>query len=128
MINRLVAPFVGLLFVLTMSACSNGGATSESEPAAKQDQVVKTATLTDDAQFLADIHKAVPETETSSDADLVRLANLVCDQLDDGYTFQGIVMAFINEGVKSSAITEVLKAAVPIYCPQHTEAMEVNLP
>jgi hypothetical protein len=135
MLHKLISPFVGLLFVLTMSSCSgedaeakdtstpSGKPTSQSEPAAP----VETDTQNPDEIFIGQLHEAIPETLEGNEADYIRLAGEFCGYLDDGYTPQGVVKSWSASGGNAESASTMLKIAVPIYCPQHTKLVEVNL-
>lgn len=130
--HKLISPFVGLLFVLTMSSCSGedpkdetnsttSGATTSAAP-------VESDTLSPDEEYISQLHEAIPETADGKEADYIRLAELFCGYLDEGYTPQGVVNSWVAEGGEAQSVSTLLKIAVPIYCPQHTKVVEKNLP
>lgn len=130
MLDRFKAPLFMILFVLTMSACSGESNSSEkSQPQAEAVAVETPSTTMDnpDELFLAKIHKASPGTKKAPDADMIRLAEEFCGFLDDGFTPQGVVASGVQSGGDASAVKQFLRIGVPIYCPQHTNAVEVNL-
>lgn len=136
MFNKLIAPFAGLLLVLAMSSCSGDDSaatatSTTSAPAPSQTEAaepVENDTQNPDEKFINQLHKAIPETAKGNAADYVRLAGDFCGFLDDGYTPQGVVNSWVANGGGAQSASTLLKIAVPIYCPTHTNSVEVNLP
>ena len=132
MLHKLISPFVGLLFVLTMSSCS-GEASADKTTSTPSDATTSAApvendTLSPDEEFINQLHEAIPETAKGNEAYYIRLAGAFCGFLDEGYTPQGVVMSWTSNGGKAQSASTMLKIAVPIYCPQHTKVVEKNLP
>src|SRR5687768_4907670 len=100
--HKLISPFVGLLFVLTMSSCSGD------EPADKTNSTtsgvtasatpVENDTLSPDEEYISQLHEAIPETAEGDEADYIRLAGDFCGFLDEGYTPQGVVGSWVQNG------------------------------
>lgn len=131
MLHKLISPFVGLLFVLTMSSCS-GDTTADADASTTSDATTSAApvendTLSPDEDFVEQLHEAIPGTTQGNEADYIRLAKLFCGYLDDGYTPQGVVGAWVKDGGNAQSASTLLKIAVPIYCPHHTKVVEKNL-
>ena len=131
--HKLISPFVGLLFVLTMSSCS-GETTADEDASTTSDATTSAAPVENDTpspspdeEFVEKLHEAIPGTDQGNKADYIRLAKLFCGYLDDGYTPQGVVMSWASEGGKAESASTLLKIAVPIYCPQHNKVVERNL-
>lgn len=131
MLHKLISPFVGLLFVLTMSSCSGEPSADKtnsttSEEAAPASPVENDAPAPDE-EFISQLHEAIPETAKGTETDYIRLAGDFCGFLDEGYTPQGVVMSWASDGGNAQSASTLLKIAVPIYCPQHTKVVEKNL-
>lgn len=133
MLNKLIAPFIGVLFVLAMSSCSSeapsdadptpSAATTPSESVAP----VETDIVNPDEEFIRQLNEAIPKTVKGNTADYIRLAGDFCGFLDDGYTPQGIVNSWAASGGDAQSASTMLKIATPIYCPQHTKVVEINI-
>lgn len=136
MLNKLIAPFAGLLLVLAMSSCSGEDSSaqatstnsdSSASPVETPEPVETAAAVNPDEQFITQLHDAIPETAKGNEGDYIRLAGDFCGFLDDGYTPQGVVNSWVANGGGADSAATFLKIAVPIYCPQHTKLVEVNL-
>jgi hypothetical protein len=132
MLHKLISPFVGLLFVLTMSSCSDEAPSDKAQSTTPPDatvsaEPVENDTPSPDEEFISQLNKAIPETTEGADEDYIRLAGDFCGFLDDGYTPQGVVGSWVQSGGKAKSASTLLKIAVPIYCPQHTKVVEKNL-
>lgn len=128
--HKLISPLVGLLVVIAMSSCSGD------EPSSKTDSTTSGAAsaapvendpVTPDEDFISQLHEAIPETADGKESSYIRLADAFCGFLDDGYTPQGVVMAWVRDGGDAQSASTLLQIAVPIYCPQHTKVVERNL-
>lgn len=135
MLNKLIAPFVGLLLALVMSSCSSGDdakatntTSGASTSSAETSEPVETDTPSPDEEYINQLHEAIPTTVKGNKADYIRLAGDFCGFLDDGYTPQGIINAWVVNGGEAQPASTLLQIAVPIYCPQHTKVVEKNLP
>lgn len=136
MLNKLIAPFAGLLLVFAMSSCSGDDSKAEatsttSEPTSSITETaepVENDAPSPDEEFITELHEAIPETAKGNEADYIRLAGDFCGFLDDGYTPQGVVTSWVENGGNAQSASTLLKIAVPIYCPTHTKVVEVNLP
>lgn len=131
MLHKLISPFVGLLFVLTMSSCSGEASADKnaSTPSGETTSAtpVENDTLSPDEEFINQLHEAIPETAKGNEADYIRLAGDFCGFLDEGYTPQGVVGSWVQNGGDAQSASTMLQIAVPIYCPQHTKVVEKNL-
>lgn len=134
MLNKLIAPFAGLLLALAMSSCSSGDdakanstTSGTSASATETSEPVENDTLSPDEEYITQLNEAIPETAKGNEADYIRLAGDFCGFLDDGYTPQGVVNSWAVNGGNAQSASTLLQIAVPIYCPQHTKVVERNL-
>jgi len=133
MLHKLISPFVGLLVVLAMSSCSGDTTedadTSPTTPsaAASAPAPVENDTTSPDEDFIDQLHAAIPGTAQGNEADYIRLAKEFCKFLEEGYTPQGVVLSWANNGGNAESASTMLKIATPIYCPQHNKVVEKNL-
>lgn len=136
MLNKLIAPFVGILLVLAMSSCSGetpADADAQSTPTtsavtpSEVEAPVESPSLSPDEEFILQLNEAIPETEKGNEADYIRLADTFCGFLDEGYTPQGIINSWAASGGDAQRASTMLKIATPIYCPQHTKVVEINV-
>lgn len=117
--NRVFSLLIAFSLLFFSAACGN-------EEKANADP--KVDTISAEEQYLIDIRKTFPKNDDYTDNQLIDLGKSLCSQLDEGYTFQSILMAGSLENIPQPRMTEMLKISVPAFCPKHTKAMELNLP
>lgn len=83
--------------------------------------------LTPEEQYVVDVRDSFSKSKNMTDDELVDLGKEMCGILDEGYTFQGVLLSGMQSGIPKKDMTSFLKASVPTFCPQHTKAMELNL-
>ena len=76
MLNKLIAPFVGLLLALVMSSCSSGDdakatdtTSGASASSAETSEPVETDTPSPDEEYINQLHEAIPTTVKGNKAD-----------------------------------------------------------
>lgn len=84
--------------------------------------------LTAKEQYVVDVRDSYPKAKGMTDSELVDLGKEMCKILDRGYTFQGILLSGAQSGITQKDMASFLKVSVPVFCPQHTKAMGINLP
>lgn len=59
------------------------------------------------------------ELELTTDSELLGAGHTVCDQLDEGASFEGVIEGLIEVGITSSLSNDLLYYSVYKLCPEH---------
>lgn len=112
-----------LTSALLLTGCSNTASTDPGLSKKTQDYVAPVTTPTDD--FLSDVHMyGDAYIESTSDSDLINMANATCDALDAGNTVTDVITYLAYNQTETDtafyvAEGEIIAAAVMNICPAY---------
>lgn len=73
--------------------------------------------------FLVTIREEFPEFAASPDSEVIALGTAACEALDLGATMSDFADEAIAAGTDPGDLGFILGAAVPTFCPEHTDAL-----
>jgi hypothetical protein len=77
-----------------------------------------------DAMFLSVVRNAAPIAQQLDDADLIGLAEGVCEALDSGVSIEEIFLLAIQEALDTDLFGSIAGAGISAYCPQHVDQIQ----
>lgn len=121
--RRIAAALIAAAAITTTAACTTDDDTSS----VFRHQAPASTTVTEQPKTKDDIFMTVIEdTIPGAGPAHIDLAHTICEALDAGASPEEVVLTMLQAGGPLDATQKgtLVGAAVPVYCPEHSDAME----